>query len=135
MTLLLLGRRIACFALVARTALSRSSMEGFMVCPPSTTPSAPRLVRMSRKPAAGATVTTASCLGGALHHLVVLGGHVLPLQLAEPSPAGSGRDQRSRVLGVDVHADEVGIADHHCGFPQRGQLVAERVDIQPRSLD
>src|SRR5688500_20020811 len=47
-----------------------SCVDGFMVCPPSTTAATPRLAKMRLNPAPGETVTTAICPGSTLVNLI-----------------------------------------------------------------
>ena len=57
MMFLLFGRMITASAFTSFAASSRSFVEGFMVCPPETTTSTPRLLRIFALPSPAATAT------------------------------------------------------------------------------
>ena len=63
---------------------------------------------------------------GALEHVVMLRRHVLDLELGEPALLRSAGDERSRITGVDVHPDEVTIADHQGRLAERTQVGVVR---------
>ena len=65
MMFLLFGRMMTASALTAPTASSRSFVEGFMVWPPDTTTSTPRLSRILALPSPAATATKPSGLRSA----------------------------------------------------------------------
>ena len=58
----LFGKTITASALTSVMASRRSFVEGFMVCPPETTTSTPRLLRISALPDPAATATKPSGL-------------------------------------------------------------------------
>ena len=60
----LLGRMMTDSAFTRATASSRSAVEGFMVCPPETTTSTPRDLRISASPEPAATATKPRALAG-----------------------------------------------------------------------
>ena len=62
MMLELFGRMMTASAFTRSTASSRSFVEGFMVCPPDTTTSTPKLSRIFAMPEPAATATNPSGL-------------------------------------------------------------------------
>ena len=66
---------------------------------------------------------------------MVLGRHVLHLELAHPPARRCCGDEARRIAGVDVHTDEVRVSDDQRRFTERAELVAYRLDIESRSID
>ena len=126
-----------------------------MVWPPLTMLSAPRLLMISRNPSPGATLATPigfrptfgrsgrggrRCIRlrlagvGAVEHVVVLGGHVLDLELAHASARRRRSDQAGGVAGVDMDAHQLRVPNHERRFAKSGELGADRIDIEPGAV-
>src|ERR1035438_10295676 len=66
---------------------------------------------------------------------MVLRGHVLDLEVGEAAALRGHADQGRWIGGVDVHADQVGIAHHQARLPERAQLGPNSIDVEPGAAD
>ena len=126
------------------TAWSRSSVLGFMVCPPETTVLAPRLSKTWISPGPGATTTVpiplngsagGGLLGLAQDKVLVLLLHVLDDDLAQRAQAGPIVEGRAWLWRVDVNFDGLRIAHDQGAVAHRSDGLPDLLDIQTLAVD
>ena len=116
-------------------AASRSLLvEGFIVWPPLTTTSAPRLSRIARVPSPAATVTTPMAAGRAHaaassrrlgRSAAVCEPHVVDVDLGDLAELQYMCENGTGIVGVDVDLEGVRIADDQLGAARRGDVLVD----------
>ena len=142
MTLLLLGRMITEGAAAFSTARMRSSVEGFMDCPPSTMRSTPRLRNSALLPSPATTATTwvrpgvdrrlRLGLAPAARLRAAVCSFMLSISISLSTPERrADAEHRARLVGVHVHLDLAVVAHHQQAVAQLAELLLERVLVEP----
>ena len=65
----------------------------------------------------------------------MLGRHVPHVELLQPPEAAGQADHARRIVGVDVHLDQLGLPHHQHRVAERGDLRPDAVDVQPLARD